>query len=210
MGEEIALLIQKALVGIGGEPKSVKRLSSGDLLLETNSALQTKSFLLAKTFLDSPVNIIPHKSLNTSPNFHSRFETNNAFKIPTVPKLSASTEAQLLPTTSSAAAKSSESQPPVPSVITTSSASISLITSTTTMFTALSNKTHPSALETTTSNSIPSTIISPVSHATTLKISQKKRNPKTICNVTGPTVKPKIEIKMAPHKPRKKFIYSRH
>ncbi|GFX24518.1 uncharacterized protein TNCV_2107011 [Trichonephila clavipes] len=93
------------------------------------------------------------------------------FKFPTVTKLSASTEAQLLPTTTSAAAKSSESQPPVP-VITTSSASISLITSTT-MFTALSNKTHPSALETTTSNSIPSTIISPVSHAST-KISQKK------------------------------------
>ncbi|GFU59104.1 uncharacterized protein TNCV_1920361 [Trichonephila clavipes] len=86
-------------------------------------------------------------------------------------KLSASTEAQLLPTTSSAAATSSESQPPVPFVITTSSASISLITSTTTMFTALSNKTHPSALETTTSNT--------------------------------PTVKPKLEIKMAPHKPRK-------
>ncbi|GFW16071.1 uncharacterized protein TNCV_2864041 [Trichonephila clavipes] len=125
------------------------------------------------------------------------------FKIPTVTKLSASTEAQLLPTTSSSAAKSSESQPPVPSVITTSSASISLITSTTTMFTALSNKTHPSALETTTSNSIPSTIISPVSHASTLKSRRKKRNPKTICNVTGPTVKPKIEIKMAPHKPRK-------
>ncbi|GFY00063.1 hypothetical protein TNCV_1341611 [Trichonephila clavipes] len=62
------------------------------------------------------------------------------FKIPTVTKLSASTEAQLLPTTSSAAATSSESQPPVPFVITTSSASISLITSTTTMFTALSNK----------------------------------------------------------------------
>ncbi|GFS88786.1 uncharacterized protein TNCV_4816781 [Trichonephila clavipes] len=69
------------------------------------------------------------------------------FKIPTVTKLSASTEAQLLPTTSSSAAKSSESQPPVPSVITASSASISLITSTTTMFTALSNKTHPSALK---------------------------------------------------------------
>ncbi|GFT24789.1 uncharacterized protein TNCV_2618581 [Trichonephila clavipes] len=257
----------------GGEPKSVKRLRSGDLLLETNSALQTKSFLLAKTFLDSPVNIIPHKSLNTSrgvisepdllttpeaeildgfsdqgviqshqsdsklcskwklekkiqeiktsknisypearklilPQISQTYsqatkssttttttQTDDSitkivcpplkllqplsavlkptmpFKIPTVTKLSASTEAQLLPTTSSSAAKSSESQPPVPSVITTSSASISLITSTTTMFTALSNKTHPSALETTTSN--------------------------------RPTVKPKIEIKMAPHKPRK-------
>ncbi|GFX83307.1 uncharacterized protein TNCV_2489631 [Trichonephila clavipes] len=125
------------------------------------------------------------------------------FKIPTVTKLSASTEAQLLPTTSSAAATSSDSQPPVPFVITTSSASISFITSTTTMFTALSNKTHPSALETTTSNSIPSTIISPVSHASTQKSRRKKRNPKTICNVTAPTVKPKLEIKMAPHKPRK-------
>ncbi|GFU90505.1 hypothetical protein TNCV_2574381 [Trichonephila clavipes] len=31
----------------------------------------------------------------------------------------------------------------------------------------------------------------------------EKTNPKTICNVTAPTVKPKIEIKMAPHKPRK-------
>ncbi|GFU51081.1 hypothetical protein TNCV_1934801 [Trichonephila clavipes] len=125
------------------------------------------------------------------------------FQIPTVTKLSASTEAQLLPTTSSAAATASKSQPSVPFVITTSSASISLITSTTTMFTALSNKTHPSALETTTSNSIPSTIISPVSHASTQKSRRKKRNPKTICNVTAPTVKPKIEIKMAPHKPRK-------
>ncbi|GFW96996.1 RNA-directed DNA polymerase from mobile element jockey [Trichonephila clavipes] len=40
--------IQKALIEIGGKPKSVKRLRSGDLLVETNSALQTKSFLLAK------------------------------------------------------------------------------------------------------------------------------------------------------------------
>ncbi|GFT52187.1 uncharacterized protein TNCV_2530561 [Trichonephila clavipes] len=58
--------LHKALKGIGGEPKSVKRLRSGDLLVETSSSTQTKSFLLAKTFLDSPVNIIPHKSLNTS------------------------------------------------------------------------------------------------------------------------------------------------
>ncbi|GFU95040.1 putative RNA-directed DNA polymerase from transposon X-element [Trichonephila clavipes] len=57
--------IQKALIGIGGEPKSVKRLRSGDLLVETNSALQTKSFLLAKHFLNSPVTINPHKTLNS-------------------------------------------------------------------------------------------------------------------------------------------------
>ncbi|GFX57763.1 RNA-directed DNA polymerase from mobile element jockey [Trichonephila clavipes] len=57
--------VQKALIGIGGEPKSVKRLRSGDLLVETNSALQTKSFLLAKSFFNSPVTISPHKSLNS-------------------------------------------------------------------------------------------------------------------------------------------------
>ncbi|GFT89768.1 hypothetical protein TNCV_1665401 [Trichonephila clavipes] len=57
--------IQKALIGIGGEPKSVKRLRSSDLLIETLSALQTKSFLMAKTFLNSPVTINPHKNLNS-------------------------------------------------------------------------------------------------------------------------------------------------
>ncbi|GFY01033.1 uncharacterized protein TNCV_1364381 [Trichonephila clavipes] len=57
--------IQKALIRIGGEPKSVKRLRSGDLLIKTNSALQTKSFLLAKSFLNCPVTISPHKTLNS-------------------------------------------------------------------------------------------------------------------------------------------------
>ncbi|GFY11668.1 uncharacterized protein TNCV_4231371 [Trichonephila clavipes] len=57
--------IQKALIGIGGEPKSVKRLRSGDLLIETTSALQTKFFLLAKSFLNNPVTVSPHKSLNS-------------------------------------------------------------------------------------------------------------------------------------------------
>ncbi|GFW52421.1 uncharacterized protein TNCV_2796791 [Trichonephila clavipes] len=38
---------------------------SGDLLIETISALQTKSFLLAKTFIDSNLTVTPHKSLNS-------------------------------------------------------------------------------------------------------------------------------------------------
>ncbi|GFX48484.1 uncharacterized protein TNCV_583841 [Trichonephila clavipes] len=49
---------------VWAEPKSVKRFRFGDLLIETISALQTKSFLLAKSFLDSPVSI-SNKSLNT-------------------------------------------------------------------------------------------------------------------------------------------------
>ncbi|GFT73808.1 putative RNA-directed DNA polymerase from transposon BS [Trichonephila clavipes] len=57
--------VHKALIGIGGEPKTVKRLRSGDLLVETNSAIQTMSFLLAKTFLNSPLIVTPHKSLNS-------------------------------------------------------------------------------------------------------------------------------------------------
>ncbi|GFY21426.1 uncharacterized protein TNCV_1165741 [Trichonephila clavipes] len=65
MGKKSPFLIQKALVGIGNEPKSVKRLRSGDLLIEKNSALQTRCFLLAKSFLDCPVSVVPHNSLNT-------------------------------------------------------------------------------------------------------------------------------------------------
>ncbi|GFX71820.1 uncharacterized protein TNCV_2010571 [Trichonephila clavipes] len=65
MSKQSPFAIHKALIGIGGEPNSVKRLRSGDLLIETNSALQTKSFLLAKSFLDSPITINPHKTLNS-------------------------------------------------------------------------------------------------------------------------------------------------
>ncbi|GFX63997.1 putative RNA-directed DNA polymerase from transposon X-element [Trichonephila clavipes] len=65
MSSKSPFAIQKALIEIGGEPKSVKRLRSGDLLIETLSAVQTKSFLLAKTFLNSSVTISPHKTLNS-------------------------------------------------------------------------------------------------------------------------------------------------
>ncbi|GFV20846.1 putative RNA-directed DNA polymerase from transposon BS [Trichonephila clavipes] len=65
MSNKSPFAIHKAILGIGGEPKSIKRLRSGDLLIETISDLQTKSFLLAKTFLNSPVNISPHKTLNS-------------------------------------------------------------------------------------------------------------------------------------------------
>ncbi|GFU46501.1 putative RNA-directed DNA polymerase from transposon X-element [Trichonephila clavipes] len=55
-----------------GEPKSVKKLKSGDLLLKTNSAVQSKSYLSAKTFLDSPLLVTPHKYLNSSPRRNHR------------------------------------------------------------------------------------------------------------------------------------------
>ncbi|GFT74249.1 uncharacterized protein TNCV_5034591 [Trichonephila clavipes] len=65
MSNKSPFAIHKAILGIGGEPKSIKRLRSGDLLIETISDLQMKSFLLAKTFLNSPVNASPHKTLNS-------------------------------------------------------------------------------------------------------------------------------------------------
>ncbi|GFV29991.1 uncharacterized protein TNCV_3100681 [Trichonephila clavipes] len=58
--------IQKALKGIGGDLKSVRKLRSGNLLIETASAVQSKSFLLVKTFLDSTLTVTPHKSFNFS------------------------------------------------------------------------------------------------------------------------------------------------
>ncbi|GFU62877.1 uncharacterized protein TNCV_3520141 [Trichonephila clavipes] len=65
MSRKSPFAIQKALKGIGGDPKSVKKLRSGDLLIETVSALQTKSFLSAKVFLDCPLIVTPHRSLNS-------------------------------------------------------------------------------------------------------------------------------------------------
>ncbi|GFT60405.1 putative RNA-directed DNA polymerase from transposon BS [Trichonephila clavipes] len=66
MSKKSPFAIHKALIGIGGEPKSVKRLRSGNLLIETSSALQTKSVLLAKLFLVYTVTISPYKTLNSS------------------------------------------------------------------------------------------------------------------------------------------------
>ncbi|GBN39047.1 hypothetical protein AVEN_129805-1 [Araneus ventricosus] len=58
-------VIQKGLHGIGGSPKSIKRSRSGDLLIETTSAVQTKSYLLAKKFLYYQISITVHKALNS-------------------------------------------------------------------------------------------------------------------------------------------------
>ncbi|GFW74713.1 putative RNA-directed DNA polymerase from transposon X-element [Trichonephila clavipes] len=65
MSRKSPFIIHKTLIGIGGEPKSIKKLRSGDLLLETISAVQSKSFLLAKTFIDSPLIVTPHRTLNS-------------------------------------------------------------------------------------------------------------------------------------------------
>ncbi|GFW49191.1 uncharacterized protein TNCV_3057011 [Trichonephila clavipes] len=81
MSNKSPFAVHKALIGIGGEPKSVNLLRSGNLLIETNSAVETKSFLLAKTFLNLPLIVTPHKSLNScrgvisEPDLMSTFES---------------------------------------------------------------------------------------------------------------------------------------
>ncbi|GFU72028.1 putative RNA-directed DNA polymerase from transposon BS [Trichonephila clavipes] len=65
MSQKSPFAIQKAIQGISVEPKSVKKLRSGDLLIETSSALQTKSLLLTKTFLDCPLTVNLHRSFNS-------------------------------------------------------------------------------------------------------------------------------------------------
>ncbi|GFW94257.1 uncharacterized protein TNCV_1979971 [Trichonephila clavipes] len=65
MSQKSPFAIQKAIQGISGEPKSVKKLRSGDLLIETSSALQTKSFLLTKPFLNFSLTVNLHRSLNS-------------------------------------------------------------------------------------------------------------------------------------------------
>ncbi|GFW64575.1 uncharacterized protein TNCV_3513971 [Trichonephila clavipes] len=65
MSRKSPFAIQKALKGIGGDPKGVNKLRSGALLIETASAFQTKSFLMAKTFLDCPLIVCPPNSLNS-------------------------------------------------------------------------------------------------------------------------------------------------
>ncbi|GFS55649.1 uncharacterized protein TNCV_131631 [Trichonephila clavipes] len=114
--------------------------------------------------------------------------------VPAVNKSSTSTQAELLPSTSSVTVTSpSRSQPPNSVIDTVPIASDNLSISA-----ASSSSTSWSVLETTTttSNTIPT--ISQDTNQTS-KPRRKKRPPKNQSN----TIKPKIEIKMAPHRPRK-------
>ncbi|GFT39353.1 uncharacterized protein TNCV_2422611 [Trichonephila clavipes] len=65
MSRKSPFAIFKALQAIG-EPKSVKKMRSSDLLVETKSAIQSKSYLSTKHFLDSILTVTPHRSLNFS------------------------------------------------------------------------------------------------------------------------------------------------
>ena len=53
-------------MSIAGEPKSIKNLRSGDLLIQCAKELHEKSLLQMKTFCDLKCSVTPHSFLNTS------------------------------------------------------------------------------------------------------------------------------------------------
>ena len=59
-------VIQKVLVSIAGPPKSVKKLSSGSLLVEVEKHKHAENLLKIKQFFQTPAKCSPHGTLNTS------------------------------------------------------------------------------------------------------------------------------------------------
>ena len=57
--------IQKGLVGLAGEPKSVKTMKDGSLLVECCTDSHSKCLLKATSLCNIHIKITPHPSLNT-------------------------------------------------------------------------------------------------------------------------------------------------
>ena len=58
-------VIEKVLIGMAGEPRSIKKLRSGDLLVEYTNKKQIESLLRLKSFHNLKVQVSLHASLNT-------------------------------------------------------------------------------------------------------------------------------------------------
>ena len=59
-------VIEKQIESMIGTPKSVKKLKNGTLLVETTRKMQTDILLKSKKFFNLPVEVKPHKTLNSS------------------------------------------------------------------------------------------------------------------------------------------------
>jgi hypothetical protein len=57
--------IQKGIQGLAGTPKNVSKLRSGDLLVEVSSKNHSDALLRSKIFVNIPINVSAHKTLNT-------------------------------------------------------------------------------------------------------------------------------------------------
>ena len=58
--------IQKGIQGLVGEPKTIKRLRSGDLSIEVDRETHSTKLLAITELAQVPVNVSPHRTLNTS------------------------------------------------------------------------------------------------------------------------------------------------
>ena len=58
--------IQKDIEVLVGEPKNIKRLRSGDLLIEVDRETYSTKFLAISEIAKIPVKVSPHRTLNTS------------------------------------------------------------------------------------------------------------------------------------------------
>ena len=59
-------LIHKTIMSVAGEPKSIKNLRSGDLLIQCAKEPHEKNLLKMKKFCDVKCTVTPHSSLNVS------------------------------------------------------------------------------------------------------------------------------------------------
>ena len=58
--------IQKGLQGLAGEPKSVKKLKNGSLLVECSKESHVRNLLKSKILCNIQIKVTPHSSLNSS------------------------------------------------------------------------------------------------------------------------------------------------
>ncbi|GFT64130.1 uncharacterized protein TNCV_5139921 [Trichonephila clavipes] len=170
--------IHKAIQGISGEPKSVKKLRSGDLLIETSSALQTKSLLL-----------------------------NNVWRISTFSTSFSSTQDNLLPSPSGILTTiQSESllQIPLPFTTTTTSPGNSLNTLVSPLETETHSRTPPDKLNSVSTENLPESVPnkSNSEHSTAAEAQQIVKRKSRNRRMRSKIQKPDIEIKRVPHRSR--------
>ncbi|GFX80395.1 hypothetical protein TNCV_177341 [Trichonephila clavipes] len=128
MARKSPFVVHKAIIGIGGEPNSIKKLRSGDLVIETTSALQKARKLIVPQLPQTHAQAVKSSTLNNSTQtvenitkincpplkllapLSSKQRTN----IPTAITTSSSARTQLLPSISSKKSTISNPQPPTP------------------------------------------------------------------------------------------------
>jgi len=57
--------IEKGLKGLAGTSTSVKRLRSGDLIIEVSTRSHSENLLRSKMLANCPIKVVPHRSLNS-------------------------------------------------------------------------------------------------------------------------------------------------